>query len=248
MLKGKEFGEAIEKAIALKIRSGAVATKTAIANHFGVKLPSLADWIKKGSISKDKLPELWRYFSDVVGPEHWGLTEGEWPSGLNCLIEEISPRLGRDNENKPPKSQPGYVGFELLDVQASAGNGLAAQDFHSVIENINVLESWANTALGGDLSRIRLISARGTSMQGTVENGDVLFVDASVRAYDGDGIYVISRSGDVQVKRLQKLHGEVLAIISDNKHFDSEKLTGEAANSVQVCGRVLSAWTLKRFW
>lgn len=141
-----------------------------------------------------------------------------------------------------------YITFELLDVQAAAGNGTSVIEFPEVIEHVNVLESWARTSLGGDLSRIKLISAHGTSMQGTIENGDVLFVDATVRAYDGDGIYVIAGSDGVQVKRLQKLHGDVLAVISDNKLFDSEKLSGEAANKVVVCGRVLAAWSLRKFW
>lgn len=77
MLNGTELGAAIKAAIDLKIASGAVASQAAIARHFNVKPPSIHDWIKKGSISKDKLPELWRYFSDVVGPDHWGLRS--WP-------------------------------------------------------------------------------------------------------------------------------------------------------------------------
>ncbi|MEY4922597.1 MAG: hypothetical protein RLY17_1314 [Pseudomonadota bacterium] len=75
MLSGKELGHAIELAINKKISSGAIKTKAEVARHFNVKPPSIHDWIKKGSISKDKLPELWRYFSDVAGPEHWGLEE-----------------------------------------------------------------------------------------------------------------------------------------------------------------------------
>ena len=77
MLNGTDLGAAIKAAIDLKIASGAVASQAAIARHFNVKPPSIHDWIKKGSISKDKLPELWRYFSDVVGPDHWGLKS--WP-------------------------------------------------------------------------------------------------------------------------------------------------------------------------
>lgn len=77
MLKGKELGHAIKAAYDLKVASGAISSKADIANHFGIKTPSVYDWFKKGSIAKDKLPELWSYFSDVAGPEHWGLAE--WP-------------------------------------------------------------------------------------------------------------------------------------------------------------------------
>ncbi|MBF0690619.1 hypothetical protein IR150_03750 [Providencia alcalifaciens] len=89
MLNGKDLGRAIEQAIEKKLISGSVKSKTEIARHFNVKLPSIYDWIKKGSISKDKLPELWSYFSDVVGPEHWGLKE------LHAPIKkvELTPAL-----------------------------------------------------------------------------------------------------------------------------------------------------------
>lgn len=82
MLKGKEFGEAIGSAIKMKLERELAASKAEIARHFGMKPPSLSDWVKKGSVAKDKLPELWRYFSDVAGPAHWGMTEEEWPAGL----------------------------------------------------------------------------------------------------------------------------------------------------------------------
>ena len=75
MLSGKDLGRAIEQAINKKIASGAVKSKAEIARHFKVQPPSIHDWIKKGSISKDNLPELWRVCSDVVGPELWGRSD-----------------------------------------------------------------------------------------------------------------------------------------------------------------------------
>lgn len=88
MLNGREFGEAIATAIARKLKNGSVKSKAEIARHFKIKPPSLVDWVKKGSVSKDKLPEIWRYFSDVAGPEHWGMSIGEWPSELSKEYEE----------------------------------------------------------------------------------------------------------------------------------------------------------------
>lgn len=69
MLTGPELGAAIEEA-RLKKR----VTKRALARHFGVEPPSVQDWVKRGTINKAKLPELWSYFSDVVDLEHWGLS------------------------------------------------------------------------------------------------------------------------------------------------------------------------------
>lgn len=83
MLKGQEFGNAIRDAIHLKIASGAVRSQAEVARHFGVKPPSVSDWIKKGSIEKGRLHDLWRYFADVAGPAHWGLKPDDWPLGLS---------------------------------------------------------------------------------------------------------------------------------------------------------------------
>jgi len=213
-------------------------------------------------ISDIRRARLRQWFTDRSIPEKEKSYLSQLMGGKASFGEKAARRLERDYGmgdkylDTPMAESPqmavekpvGYISFELLDVRAAAGDGSAAVDSPEVVQQINVLEDWACTALGGNLSRIRLISAHGTSMQGTIENGDVLFVDSSIRTYDGDGIYVIARGGDVQVKRLQKLHGDVLAIISDNKLFDSEKITSDAANTIQVCGRVLASWTLKRFW
>lgn len=68
MLTGKELGDALRAAIEKK-----AITKKAVADHFGVKPPSVQDWINFGRIGKKHLNELVSFFSDVVGPEHWGI-------------------------------------------------------------------------------------------------------------------------------------------------------------------------------
>lgn len=126
MLNGKELGAAIKAAIEKKIASGSVASQAAIARHFGVKPPSIHDWVKKGSISKDKLPELWRYFSDVVGPEHWGLSA--WPElgtpPESAKIDWPFPRVPEKTiRNLPPEQVNRLEGALLL---ALAQLGVAA--------------------------------------------------------------------------------------------------------------------------
>jgi len=83
MLTGKELGQAIAEAIRLKR-----VTKTAVAQHFGVKGPSVYDWINHGRIGKQHLAELVAYFSDVVGPEHWGMAAGS-------IEDDIAPSFAR---------------------------------------------------------------------------------------------------------------------------------------------------------
>ncbi len=225
MLKGKELGAAIKQALIDNGRTAADA-----ARHFNIKPPSVSGWISTGRISKENFDRL-RAWLDKTPDAHWG-----------AHTQPVSARAL--HESRADK----YLHFDLLDVEASCGPGAIATDHQEVVERLDVLESWAVSNLGGDLSRIKLITAKGTSMQGTIEHGDVLFVDTDVRVFDGDGIYAIASSDGVRAKRLQRLQGDVLAIISDNRLFEPEKLTGEAINDLIICGRVLAAWTLKRFW
>lgn len=77
MLYGKQLGLAIEQAIKLKIDSGKVKSKAEVARAFQVSAQAIQGWIKTGAIAKEKIPLLWQYFSDVVGPEHWGLSSSD---------------------------------------------------------------------------------------------------------------------------------------------------------------------------
>jgi len=71
MLTGPELGAAIEAA---RIAKG--VSKKKLADDFQVKPPSVQGWVKNGRIDKSKLMDVIAYFSDVVGPEHWGLRAG----------------------------------------------------------------------------------------------------------------------------------------------------------------------------
>ncbi|EQM66181.1 hypothetical protein L682_26765 [Aquipseudomonas alcaligenes OT 69] len=72
MLTGQDLGKAIEAA---RIKKG--VTKSALAATFQVTSPSVQGWVNTGRIDKTKLIEVIRYFADVVGPEHWGLSKDD---------------------------------------------------------------------------------------------------------------------------------------------------------------------------
>lgn len=82
MLTGKELGDALKVAIEKKR-----VTKKAVADHFGVKPPSVQDWIKFGRIGKQHLNELVDFFADVVPPEHWGMR------GIDVVFTDGEGRL-----------------------------------------------------------------------------------------------------------------------------------------------------------
>ncbi|EFN6767933.1 DNA-binding protein [Escherichia coli O39:H21] len=153
MLSGKDLGRAIEQAINKKIASGSVKSKAEVARHFKVQPPSIYDWIKKGSISKDKLPELWRFFSDVVGPEHWGLNEYPIPTSLisdtkSELLDINSLYQAASDEKRAivafllseNATEPGWVDHDvrayIATMEMKVGNYLKDQESERKSQNI----------------------------------------------------------------------------------------------------------------
>ncbi len=102
MLTGKDLGNAIEAAIKLK------GVKPAdVARHFGIKPPSVNGWVSTGRIGKDKLTKLFDYFSDVVGPEHWGNVT--WSATGNLTTGQDMEQQGKVTPLIQPPARPGML-------------------------------------------------------------------------------------------------------------------------------------------
>lgn len=94
MLTGPELGAAIEAA---RIAKG--VSKKNLADDFSVKPPSIQGWVKNGRIDKSKLMDVIAYFSDVVGPEHWGLRPGFSYENLEVTNEDSAIQAGTDGRS-----------------------------------------------------------------------------------------------------------------------------------------------------
>lgn len=128
---------------------------------------------------------------------------------------------------------------DVLDVSASAGGGSPSKDVVEVIRSIEYVPDQAKVIFGNRPdSTVKLINVRGDSMQGTIEPGDLIFVDVSVSYFDGDGIYVFDFNGDMYVKRLQKVKSD-LYVISDNPKYKEWTITNEELSMLHVSGRVM---------
>lgn len=94
MLTGPELGAAIEAA---RIAKG--VSKKNLADDFSVKPPSIQGWVKNGRIDKSKLMDVIAYFSDVVGPEHWGLRPGFSYENLEEANEDSADQRSNDGQS-----------------------------------------------------------------------------------------------------------------------------------------------------
>ncbi|ELY2591402.1 helix-turn-helix transcriptional regulator [Cronobacter sakazakii] len=129
--------------------------------------------------------------------------------------------------------------IDVLDVSASAGDGAASKDVVEVIRSIEYVPDQARVIFGNrPESSVKLINVRGDSMEGTIEPGDLIFVDVGVSVFDGDGIYVFNFNGDMFVKRLQKVKSQLI-VISDNPRYREWTISEEEMHMFHVAGRVM---------
>lgn len=226
MLTGEQLGAAIESAIKKK-----AVTKKALADFFDVKPPSIQDWIKRGTISKEKLPKLWAFFADVVGPEHWGLSEypGQVPNEIHVIDD------GEDVSED-------YLLIKESEVKFQGGNGRAPV-YEEVITSVPIayrrdffIKAKRSPA------NCKRFKVSGSSMEGTLYDQDSVLVDLSDTSIVDGRVYAFRYGEELRIKRLYKRINGGLIIHSDNEDFrprDEELSPAEVDNFVSIIGRVI---------
>lgn len=181
----------------------------------------------------------------------------EFSKILGVHVSEFSPRLANEISNQmfaigPKEDLEEHVKtrskqefkVDLLDVQASAGVGVYVRDeFIETIRSIEYTNEEAKHLFKGRRADdIKMITVSGDSMKGTFDPQDLIFVDTTVNYFQGDGIYVFVLKEKIYVKRLQLMFDK-LAIISDNKAYETFYLTEEKMNEIKIVGKVLISQT-----
>lgn len=198
MLTGKDLGAAIRAAITKK-----GVTQKAVADAFGVKPPSIQDWINKGTISKDKLPMLWSYFGDVVGPEHWGLQDPTlWPGA---------------NEGAPAHSQlqpidldsnPDYPAVRRVKFKLSAGaSGFGIEYLEGQDAPIVFRRDWFE-ANGYRPDRLFATRVANGSMEPGLYDGDIVVVNTDQNEARDGAVFAVNYEGELVIKRLIRDAGQ----------------------------------------
>ena len=250
MLTGKELGAAIEQA---RLAKG--VSKKKLAEDFGVAPPSVQGWVKTGRIDKSKLMELMDYFSDVAKPAHWGLSDrvseflsASDPTGSNVDGDEKESNVITISSRRK-SADISFVTIPQFDVSASMGPGCAPPEHTvEVIRDITVHVDWLKSQ-GLNFSKLEnlaIIDGDGDSMEGTFRNGDALLVDRGISDVRTDAIYVFTLDGDLFIKRLQRMTGGSLRMISDNPIYPAIVIEGAQLDRVHIQARVLLAWNARK--
>lgn len=148
----------------------------------------------------------------------------------------------RESDKNPSRTNQDVFRVDILDLAVSAGPGIVNQEFVEILRSVEYEPAEARHMFDGrKAENIRIINVRGDSMSGTIEPGDLLFVDISVKSFDGDGIYAFLYDDTAHVKRLQKMKDKLL-VISDNKSYAAwDPIEKDEMNRVLVFGKVIGS-------
>ncbi|SPC17363.1 putative phage repressor [Cupriavidus oxalaticus] len=258
MLTGEKLGAAIEQA-----RQEKGVSKKALADAMGVKPASVQDWVKYGRIAKERINDLVAYFSDVVGPEHWGLDFAPTVNpkfGADQKKTKLNEKSETDAYNPPPTAaktlhgvyvrpivtyesleelpQESTVLVTRIDVELSAGNG--KETWH--IEEKEPLPFQADYIRRLDAKPKNLVAVKvtGDSMEPRLFDDDSVIVDrADTRVPANGGVFALVYAGEMLVKRLFQLPGGILKIVSDNhERYEPIILQPDQVEHISVVGRV----------
>ena len=203
-----------------------------LARLIGIKQPSVFKILSGETRNPKKILEIATALN--VDP-HW-LKTGEGDPDPSYRIVEVSE-----------PQNPNTVRIDILDVEASAGNGAYLSPTKQGLLSQEFDLTFFRQQFGrADAKHLKLITVKGDSMAPTLESGDLLYVDISENYFAADGLYVFTFDGQTFIKRLQKVGKEML-VISDNPTYKEWTFTQD--DDVFIHGRVIFSMPMKwRKW
>ncbi|RUR46225.1 XRE family transcriptional regulator [Vreelandella populi] len=129
----------------------------------------------------------------------------------------------------------GMAAIPMYDIEAAAGAGRSFEG--EPIKTTLQFPRSELTALGLDPMQIVGVQVRGDSMQGTLDDGDWALVNRANRDPKQEGVFLLLVSGERRIKRLQRLAGGALYLISDNELYQPEMIKPQDMGDLEILGR-----------
>jgi len=172
--------------------------------------------------------------------------------GLGLTLEQlsISPDdwdLTSIDANNEKSIADEFTINQYHDVRGAMGQGLVLRGESGQITGWKVTNEWLskNVPANTGNNNLTIVTGFGDSMCGMYNSGDPLIVDVGVKTLEYDGVYFFRIGDEGFIKTLQRIPGEGIRVISENKKYETWTITKEM--DFEVLGRVLKAWESKEF-
>ncbi|WP_159336683.1 XRE family transcriptional regulator [Erwinia rhapontici] len=217
--------------LALAMKEGDI-TQGALAEAVGMAQPSVWKLVSGGAKGSKRSVDIAR----VLGVRPEWLSSGDGPMRLD----------GQEPVRLEAASKDGIYRVDVLDLKVSAGPGrYMLSDVVEVLHAIEFTSEHARSLFGNRAADdVKVMTVDGDSMSPTVNSGDRLFFDVSVRDFRTDGVYAFVYGKTFHVKRLQ-MQGEKLAVLSDNPTYEKWYVTDTTQDQFYVMGKALIHESLK---
>lgn len=189
----------------------------------------LAGTTKKSQIDyeKDLTQPKASYLADIAAA---GADIQYIVTGVKSVLLNREPVCYQHNE---------YGVIPVYDVEVSAGNGQIAYD-ETPLCHFAYRKDWLNER-GLHEGDLRVVCARGDSMEPTIGDKDYLLVNTAEKEPKDGHIYVIRSCDMLWVKRIQRLLDGSLLLISDNKIYPPMPLKLDEASDIEIIGKVVNS-------
>jgi len=217
MNKFVDIIEKVKDIISNEVEGGKVFDKD-VAKELGISQATFATMKKRGAIPYKELMEFcarrkisinWLFFDQSAG----------------MLVEETDKYF--------------HVKY-FSNVRASAGGGAEGfgEDFEEIVIDNKLMKTIFKNQDLEELKNkeIDAIRVDGDSMEPTLKNGSIVFVDRSKREITKEGIFIVSTPGGLFIKRLNRKVDGSIELISDNRMYSPEVL---APSEVNIVGKVV---------
>lgn len=200
-------------------------------NRTGIKMAQVSQWFTGYRALRDKA--LRRLEEKTGKPEGWfdRLRTAELASGLTLNEPGLQVRTRTDE-------------LEILQYEAggSMGAGVILRDQPGVIQSWRVTPEWVQKNVHNitNPKNLAIVTGFGDSMRPMYNPGDPLLVDIGVKKVEFDGIYFFRIDDEGFIKRLQRVPGEGLVAISENKAYRDWVI--REGMDFEVFARVVKVW------
>ena len=218
----KTFAERLNAAM-----TAAGVSQGQLAERVGVSQPAIQKMTSGKTSGSRKMVEIAHALG--VRPEWLSAGSGEMRNDGNQEVNTYSAAVDND-----------VFRVDVLDLTVSAGPGsFMISEFVEVLHAIEFTTEHARSLFGnraqGD---VKVMTVDGDSMCPTIQSGDRLFFDVSVRSFKVDGVYAFVFGQHFHVKRLQ-MQGLQLAVLSDNPAYKDWYVTEDNQDQLYIMGKAL---------
>ncbi len=160
----------------------------------------------------------------------------------NVSIDWLATGKGGPNAKIIDMDEEVTCRVPIYSVEASAGNG-ALNAFEHVHSYMDIPAAYIRDRLGVSSKKIEGIFVVGDSMEPTLVEGDIAFVDRSAIAQSGraEGVYVFRFNDQLYIKRLQH-QGPKLVVKSDNAAYDPWEIEEKLLPDLVILGKIVGSF------